>query len=119
MTRAPFLGGLARTIRVRALHAAWAASRASAVAWRLPAVATPCRTRRRLRRPSIAALLGHSPRGPRAATIVACQFPVKPPRAIGQHVPAEHLWAVPDCGFWETPRWLAFSKLQALVQGTA
>jgi 5-methyltetrahydropteroyltriglutamate--homocysteine methyltransferase len=34
-----------------------------------------------------------------------------------RHVPAERLWAVPDCGFWETPRWLAFLKLQALVEG--
>ena len=34
-----------------------------------------------------------------------------------EHVPAERLWAVPDCGFWETPRWLAFQKLQALVDG--
>jgi 5-methyltetrahydropteroyltriglutamate--homocysteine methyltransferase len=33
--------------------------------------------------------------------------------------PAERLWAVPDCGFWETPRWLAFRKLQALAQGAA
>jgi 5-methyltetrahydropteroyltriglutamate--homocysteine methyltransferase len=33
--------------------------------------------------------------------------------------PLERLWAVPDCGFWETPRWLAFRKLQALVQGAA
>jgi 5-methyltetrahydropteroyltriglutamate--homocysteine methyltransferase len=31
----------------------------------------------------------------------------------------ERVWAVPDCGFWETPRWLAFRKLQALVQGAA
>ncbi len=34
-------------------------------------------------------------------------------------VPAERLWAVPDCGFWETPRWLAFLKLQALARGAA
>ena len=32
-------------------------------------------------------------------------------------VPPERLWAVPDCGFWETPRWLAFAKLQALAAG--
>lgn len=36
---------------------------------------------------------------------------------ILKYVPAERLWAVPDCGFWETPRWLAFAKLQALVDG--
>jgi 5-methyltetrahydropteroyltriglutamate--homocysteine methyltransferase len=33
--------------------------------------------------------------------------------------PPERLWAVPDCGFWESPRWLAFRKLEALVQGAA
>jgi 5-methyltetrahydropteroyltriglutamate--homocysteine methyltransferase len=33
--------------------------------------------------------------------------------------PPERVWAVPDCGFWETPRWLAFRKLQALVEGAA
>jgi 5-methyltetrahydropteroyltriglutamate--homocysteine methyltransferase len=27
------------------------------------------------------------------------------------------LWAVPDCGFWETPRWLAVAKLHALAAG--
>ena len=32
-------------------------------------------------------------------------------------VPPERLWAVPDCGFWETPRWLAYAKLQALAAG--
>jgi 5-methyltetrahydropteroyltriglutamate--homocysteine methyltransferase len=32
-------------------------------------------------------------------------------------LPPERLWAVPDCGFWETPRWLAVAKLEALVAG--
>jgi 5-methyltetrahydropteroyltriglutamate--homocysteine methyltransferase len=32
-------------------------------------------------------------------------------------VPPERLWAVPDCGLWETPRWLAFAKLKALTAG--
>jgi 5-methyltetrahydropteroyltriglutamate--homocysteine methyltransferase len=40
-------------------------------------------------------------------------------RRVLQHVEPSRLWAVPDCGFWETPRWLAFRKLQALVQGAA
>ena len=40
-------------------------------------------------------------------------------RRILEHVRPEKLWAVPDCGFWETPRWLAFRKLQALVEGAA
>ncbi|HZU05081.1 MAG TPA: cobalamin-independent methionine synthase II family protein [Chloroflexota bacterium] len=40
-------------------------------------------------------------------------------RRILEYVPLDRLWAVPDCGFWETPRWLAFTKLQALVEGAA
>ena len=32
-------------------------------------------------------------------------------------VPPERLWAAPDCGLWETPRWLAFTKLKALTAG--
>ena len=31
------------------------------------------------------------------------------------HVPAERLWLVPDCGLWETPRWVAVSKLRSMV----
>ncbi len=38
-------------------------------------------------------------------------------RAALRQVPADRLWAVPDCGFWETPRWLAFAKLRALAEG--
>jgi 5-methyltetrahydropteroyltriglutamate--homocysteine methyltransferase len=34
------------------------------------------------------------------------------------HVPAERLWVVPDCGFWETPRAAAVAKLRAMVAGT-
>jgi 5-methyltetrahydropteroyltriglutamate--homocysteine methyltransferase len=34
-------------------------------------------------------------------------------------LPAERLWAVPDCGFWETPRWLCQAKLAALAAGAA
>jgi 5-methyltetrahydropteroyltriglutamate--homocysteine methyltransferase len=40
-------------------------------------------------------------------------------RRVLEHVPPDRLWAVPDCGFWESPRWLAFAKLEALVQGAA
>jgi 5-methyltetrahydropteroyltriglutamate--homocysteine methyltransferase len=40
-------------------------------------------------------------------------------RQIVAFCPVERLWAVPDCGFWETPRWLAYRKLEALVQGAA
>jgi 5-methyltetrahydropteroyltriglutamate--homocysteine methyltransferase len=39
-------------------------------------------------------------------------------RALLQHVPAEKLWLNPDCGFWETPRWVVKQKLTALVEGT-
>ena len=39
-------------------------------------------------------------------------------RAILKHVPAEKLWLNPDCGFWETPRWVVKQKLAALVEGT-
>jgi len=38
-------------------------------------------------------------------------------RAVLEHVPAERLWLNPDCGFWETPRWVAKQKLAALVEG--
>jgi len=38
-------------------------------------------------------------------------------RAVLDHVPAEKLWLNPDCGFWETPRWVAKQKLAALVEG--
>jgi 5-methyltetrahydropteroyltriglutamate--homocysteine methyltransferase len=40
-------------------------------------------------------------------------------RLLEAGVPADRLWAVPDCGFWETPRWLAFEKLRALAAGAA
>jgi 5-methyltetrahydropteroyltriglutamate--homocysteine methyltransferase len=39
-------------------------------------------------------------------------------RAILEHVPAGKLWLNPDCGFWETPRWVVKQKLAALVEGT-
>jgi 5-methyltetrahydropteroyltriglutamate--homocysteine methyltransferase len=38
-------------------------------------------------------------------------------RAILKHVPAGKLWLNPDCGFWETPRWVVKEKLVALVEG--
>ena len=38
-------------------------------------------------------------------------------RAILKHVPADKLWLNPDCGFWETPRWVVKQKLAALVEG--
>jgi 5-methyltetrahydropteroyltriglutamate--homocysteine methyltransferase len=33
-----------------------------------------------------------------------------------EHVPADRLWLVPDCGLWETPRWVAVSKLRSMVE---
>jgi 5-methyltetrahydropteroyltriglutamate--homocysteine methyltransferase len=38
-------------------------------------------------------------------------------RALLRYVPADKLWLNPDCGFWETPRWVVRRKLTALVQG--
>ena len=32
------------------------------------------------------------------------------------HVPAARLWLVPDCGLWETPRWVAVGKLRSMVE---
>jgi 5-methyltetrahydropteroyltriglutamate--homocysteine methyltransferase len=33
-----------------------------------------------------------------------------------RHVPAGQLWLAPDCGLWETPRWVAVSKLRSMVE---
>ena len=38
-------------------------------------------------------------------------------RALLRHIPAERLWVNPDCGFWETPRWVVKQKLAALCEG--
>jgi 5-methyltetrahydropteroyltriglutamate--homocysteine methyltransferase len=38
-------------------------------------------------------------------------------RALLRCVPVERLWLNPDCGFWETPRWVVKHKLAALVHG--
>src|SRR5262249_25777017 len=48
-----------------------------------------------------------------AATDVATRV-----RALLAYVDADRLWLNPDCGFWETPRWVCRQKLQALVEGT-
>jgi len=39
-------------------------------------------------------------------------------RALLRHVAPDKLWLNPDCGFWETPRWVVKQKLHALVEGT-
>ena len=33
-----------------------------------------------------------------------------------KHLPAERLWLVPDCGLWETPRWVGIAKLRSMVE---
>jgi len=38
-------------------------------------------------------------------------------RRLLEHVAPEKLWLNPDCGFWETPRWIVRQKLVALVEG--
>jgi 5-methyltetrahydropteroyltriglutamate--homocysteine methyltransferase len=38
-------------------------------------------------------------------------------RALLRCIPVERLWLNPDCGFWETPRWVVKHKLAALVGG--
>jgi 5-methyltetrahydropteroyltriglutamate--homocysteine methyltransferase len=38
-------------------------------------------------------------------------------RRLLQYVAPDKLWLNPDCGFWETPRWIVKQKLGALVEG--
>jgi 5-methyltetrahydropteroyltriglutamate--homocysteine methyltransferase len=38
-------------------------------------------------------------------------------RALLTHIAPDKLWLNPDCGFWETPRWVVKQKLAALVGG--
>jgi 5-methyltetrahydropteroyltriglutamate--homocysteine methyltransferase len=38
-------------------------------------------------------------------------------RAFLPYIPPDKLWLNPDCGFWETPRWVVKRKLAALVEG--
>jgi 5-methyltetrahydropteroyltriglutamate--homocysteine methyltransferase len=40
-------------------------------------------------------------------------------RLCAKYVPVERLSAVPDCGFFPVPRWVAAEKLRRLVAGTA
>jgi 5-methyltetrahydropteroyltriglutamate--homocysteine methyltransferase len=40
-------------------------------------------------------------------------------RGFLQHIAPDKLWLNPDCGFWETPRWVVKQKLAALVAGAA
>ena len=38
-------------------------------------------------------------------------------RRLLECVAPDKLWLNPDCGFWETPRWIVRQKLTALVEG--
>jgi 5-methyltetrahydropteroyltriglutamate--homocysteine methyltransferase len=38
-------------------------------------------------------------------------------RRLLEAVAPERLWINPDCGLWETPRWVAVAKLRAMVEG--
>src|SRR5256885_1591444 len=38
-------------------------------------------------------------------------------RAFLRYIAPDKLWLNPDCGFWETPRWVVRQKLNALVEG--
>ena len=38
-------------------------------------------------------------------------------RMFLKHIAPDKLWLNPDCGFWETPRWVVKRKLTALVEG--
>jgi 5-methyltetrahydropteroyltriglutamate--homocysteine methyltransferase len=38
-------------------------------------------------------------------------------RGFLPYIPRERLWLNPDCGFWETPRWVVKRKLAALCEG--
>ena len=38
-------------------------------------------------------------------------------RAFLAYIPPDRLWVNPDCGFWETPRWVVKQKLTALCEG--
>jgi len=39
-------------------------------------------------------------------------------RLCARYIPVEKLSAIPDCGFFPVPRWLAAEKLKRLVAGT-
>jgi 5-methyltetrahydropteroyltriglutamate--homocysteine methyltransferase len=39
-------------------------------------------------------------------------------RTVLKYVRPEKLWINPDCGFFETPRWIGVAKLRAMVAGT-
>ncbi len=52
-------------------------------------------------------------------TIETPEFVAERIRTALRYVPAERLWISSDCGFSNTPYWIAMGKLRALVDGTA
>jgi 5-methyltetrahydropteroyltriglutamate--homocysteine methyltransferase len=52
-------------------------------------------------------------------TIETPEFVADRIRTALQYVPAEKLWISSDCGFGNTPYWIAKGKMQAMVAGTA
>jgi 5-methyltetrahydropteroyltriglutamate--homocysteine methyltransferase len=52
-------------------------------------------------------------------TIETPEFVADRIRTALKYVPAEKLWISSDCGFSNTPYWIAMGKLRAMVEGTA
>ena len=52
-------------------------------------------------------------------TIETPEFVASRIRTALQHVPVEKLWISSDCGFSNTPYWIALGKLRAMVEGVA
>ena len=52
-------------------------------------------------------------------TIETAEFVASRIRTALKYVPAEKLWISSDCGFANTPYWIAMGKLRAMVDGTA
>jgi len=58
-----------------------------------------------------------------AGVIDVKAFRVETPEEVAErlrlalkYIPPERLWVVPDCGLWETPRWVGVSKLRSMVE---
>ncbi|MBI4611713.1 MAG: cobalamin-independent methionine synthase II family protein [Candidatus Rokubacteria bacterium] len=59
-----------------------------------------------------------------AGVIDVKAFRVETPEEVAErlrlalkYIAPERLWVVPDCGLWETPRWVGVAKLRAMVEG--
>lgn len=58
-----------------------------------------------------------------AGVIDVKAFRVETPEEVAErlrlalkYIPPERLWVVPDCGLWETPRWVGVAKLRSMVE---